>query len=399
MYKNLKKIAIIMENLEYGGVTTHLIGLLKSKRFRNYEILIITNNSNKAIEQIKKEINYKKIKYLSYYSFNSISSDIFLIKVFLLLFKPLLFLLSFFQMIVIVKKISFDALLANCGGYGNFRDEMAGILACKALNKKNIHLLIHHCYVGQIFWNYLINLINIYIGKISDSLIFVSHATKKSIENNTSLLTYSKKKSVIHNGVLIRNFKKKKLKIFHSKKRIIKIGMLSRIDRYKGQQDLVNAFTKLPKNLKDKMKVFFVGNGDVKNINELKSIIEKENLNNNFKIVNYVKKDSLTIIQNFDLLISLTRDFEGFGYSIAEALYVKTPVIATKVGGIPEYLNNKNATLINPKSSNELIKAISNFYHFESEFKKKTIKGKELIIEKFNSENMSLKFDNLLFKN
>ena len=175
--------------------------------------------------------------------------------------------------------------------------------------------------------------------------------------------------------------------------------MLSRIDRYKGQQDLVNAFTKLPKNLKDKMKVFFVGNGDVKNINELKSIIEKENLNNNFKIVNYVKKDSLTIIQNFDLLISLTRDFEGFGYSIAEALYVKTPVIATKVGGIPEYLNNKNATLINPKSSNELIKAISNFYHFESEFKKKTIKGKELIIEKFNSENMSLKFDNLLFKN
>ena len=99
------------------------------------------------------------------------------------------------------------------------------------------------------------------------------------------------------------------------------------------------------------------------------------------------------------MLISLTRDFEGFGYSIAEALYVKTPVIATKVGGIPEYLNNKNATLINPKSSNELIKAISNFYHFESEFKKKTIKGKELIIEKFNSENMSLKFDNLLFKN
>ena len=62
MYKNLKKIAIIMENLEYGGVTTHLIGLLKSKRFRNYEILIITNNSKKkSISNKMKNINSQVI--------------------------------------------------------------------------------------------------------------------------------------------------------------------------------------------------------------------------------------------------------------------------------------------------------------------------------------------------
>ena len=56
MLKIQKKIAVIMENLEYGGVTTHLINLINSKQFMNNEFIIITNKSNKAVKQITKRI-------------------------------------------------------------------------------------------------------------------------------------------------------------------------------------------------------------------------------------------------------------------------------------------------------------------------------------------------------
>ena len=35
-----------------------------------------------------------------------------------------------------------------------------------------------------------------------------------------------------------------------------------------------------------------------------------------------------------EMLLSMTKDFEGFGLTIAEAMLVKTPVLATRVGGV-----------------------------------------------------------------
>ena len=62
----------------------------------------------------------------------------------------------------------------------------------------------------------------------------------------------------------------------------------------------------------------------------------------------YLNEDSKTIIQNFDILVSLTRDFEGFGYSLAEAMANSVPVISTNVGGSKEFLNKKNANIVKP---------------------------------------------------
>ena len=56
-----KTIAIIMENLEYGGATTHLKTLIKNKLFTNTNFVLINNRSNKAIGQSLK-IRNKNIK-------------------------------------------------------------------------------------------------------------------------------------------------------------------------------------------------------------------------------------------------------------------------------------------------------------------------------------------------
>lgn len=176
--------------------------------------------------------------------------------------------------------------------------------------------------------------------------------------------------------------------------------MLSRIEPYKGQEDLIRAFNIIPENLKSRFKVFFIGAGKKRYILKLNNEIKKLKIKKYFKFSNYLNIDSLSIIKNFDLIISLTRDFEAFGYSIAESLYAEVPVISTKVGGVTEYLNDKNSILINPRDiidlKNKLIKFADNKKN--NLIKRKVKSGKKLIITEFNSETMSQKYYNFFCK-
>ena len=56
--------------------------------------------------------------------------------------------------------------------------------------------------------------------------------------------------------------------------------------------------------------------------------------------------DSKKIILSLDLFLSLTISFEGFGLSIAEAMSVGTPILATDVGAVNEFFDNNCGKLI-----------------------------------------------------
>ena len=45
------------------------------------------------------------------------------------LLRPFLFVISIFQFYFLLKKYKFNLLLAQCGGYGDFRSEISGLLA------------------------------------------------------------------------------------------------------------------------------------------------------------------------------------------------------------------------------------------------------------------------------
>ena len=393
------KILVILENFEYGGTMTHLINLINSSKFKNKNFTIITNRNNKAKKQIIKYSKNKNMELIYYNSLNEIFFKNPLFKIIYNLLKPFLFLISIFQMISILKKLDFDLLLADCGGYGNFRTEVASIIAGKILKKTNMFLLIHHCYSKPFFWSKLVNYISSLVGKYLSGIIFVSKATKKSIYKNTKLLSYfGDYSAVIHNGIYLKKIKKKKLKIFNKSKKYLILGMLSRIEEYKGQLDLIEAFSKLPAKLQNKYKIFFIGNGKRSEIIKLDTKIKNYKLNKFCKRINYLQIDSLTILDNFDIFYSLTRDFEGFGYSIAESLYTSVPVVSTNVGGITEYLNNKNSTLVKPRDIAAITETLKNFVTKKKIFIEKSKNGKKMVIKKYNSDLMSEKYSKYFFK-
>lgn len=75
-------IAIVMENISYGGATTHLISLINSKKFCNYKFLIITNETNSAKKTILKLSKSKLTNLLTYNSYNIISENNYILKFF-----------------------------------------------------------------------------------------------------------------------------------------------------------------------------------------------------------------------------------------------------------------------------------------------------------------------------
>ena len=119
----------------------------------------------------------------------------------------------------------------------------------------------------------------------------------------------------------------------------------------------------LPDNIKIAFKIFFIGPINHYNKQLINLKLRKLGLKKFFKITGFIKCDSSKIMKKLDIVFSLTKSFEGFGLSIAEALLAKKPVIATKVGGVTEFLNNNNSKLIEPNNKKAIKSSIIDFYN------------------------------------
>jgi glycosyltransferase involved in cell wall biosynthesis len=404
MKKSIKKLIIVFENLEYGGMTTFIENLVNSKSFKYFDILLITNKTNKGILSLKKNIRNKRFTLRTYSSLNAtdisfVTASFFykIVKIFNFILRPILFLISILQFYLILKKKKPDIILAACGGYGNFRSDSASLISAKILNIPQRILSIHHCYFKTRFWSFFISFMDIFISESATSIIFGSKAVKTDIKKNTFLLNKIKTSEVIHHGVSLKKVRRKNYlkKIFKTNNnKILKIGLLSRIESEKGHYDLIKVFNLLPLNLKKKIKVFFIGPAKKEELIKVNDQLKFYNLKNYFKVTGFIKANSLEIFKNLDLVLSLSRTFEGFGLSIAEALVAKKPVLVTRVGAVTEFLNNKNSKLINPNKKSELLSSLKDFIKNNKNWNLKAINGHRDIMKNFTSEITAKKYFN-----
>ena len=384
-FKKIKNIGIFWEGEKLGGVDSYLANLINSKTFKEINLTIFTNKKNLGAERLLKNLKNKNIIIIYYNSINQFTSKNTLIKFLLIFLKPIFFVISIFQFYFLLRKFKFEVFMGQCGGYGDFRSEMAAMFAAKFLGYPIRTIVIHHACGRPIFWNTLLNLINNLLSKILTSVISVSKATRDSVFYKSNLLDRSSNLQdvIIYNGVYLNdkvsdNDKINKI-IYKDLENTFLIGILSRIESYKGHIDLIKAFSKLSNDVKNKFKIYFIGDGEKDEIEACKEFISSMNLEKYFVFTGYIEEDSISIVSRLDLLVSVTRTFEGFGLSIAEAMSVGTPVLCTKVGAIPEYLNNENSTLIEPSKPKQIEDALKDFIANKKIWEKKAELGKEII--------------------
>ncbi len=388
---------IVWENFELGGVTTHLITLLSQKKFLNKRIHIFTNKDNKAVKKLKSDLKKKNIKFTKFKNLNCIFFNNLILKLSYQLIRPILFFFSIIQFYILLKKFNKTPMLANCGGYGSFRSEMAAIIANKLRGNDKNFLLIHHSFFKPRIWNSLIQIVNYFINVLVTKIIYVSKATKANIIKNVIFFKNKKKNLVIYNGIETKTFRKKFLSKFKTKKKLIKIGVLSRIEKIKGHEQIISSVSKMSELNRSKIKIYFIGEGKKSYVENLKKKIISKNLSESFKFCGYMKEDSKHLLSHFDLTLSMNQDFEGFGYSHVEALSLNVPSFVSNVGAAEEIFGGKNVLLLKKNNSLALKNKIEKFIKNRSYFKKQSKKIKERINKKFNAKLMADKFYSIIF--
>ena len=397
----VKKIAIVWESETSGGVNSYLRYLLQSKAFLDKQITIFTNSENKGAKFLIKDLGQQKnIKFSffkSFFVFNRKRS--FFEKLIYYFLKPFFLIVAVFKFKKILSNASFDVLLCECGNYGHFRSEQAAIIASKSLKIPVKIIVVHHaCEKPPLFMGLVFNIIDYFLTRTLSSLISVSEATRKTLFYNSNLINNDRLKGyVIHNGVPVNKLPKRdylNLKFDNNNVSTLKIGMISRLSPDKGHESLIKAFSKLPLEYQKKMIVVIVGEDERGQKSKLKNLVANLNLGNKIKFLDYVDLDSKKIILSLDLLLSLTKSYEGFGLSIAEAMSVGIPVLATDVGGVHEFFNNKCGKLIKLSNIEEIRKALIDFCDNKKDWDNKAQLAKNKIEKYFNSEIMGTNYMN-----
>jgi glycosyltransferase involved in cell wall biosynthesis len=163
------------------------------------------------------------------------------------------------------------------------------------------------------------------------------------------------------------------------------VGIVAHLADHKGHQYLIQA-TKILKQQAPKIKTIIVGEGPLSM--ELDRQAKELDVEDIIFFLGF-RKDIPKILSSLDLFV-LSSHLEGMGSSILDAMASRLPVVATKVGGIPEVvINGETGLLVPPRNPSALARAILMLYSDKTLASRLGQKGYELVHRKFSAEAMA----------
>ena len=180
---------------------------------------------------------------------------------------------------------------------------------------------------------------------LSDRIIIYS----KSIINDLNLEKYRNKICIAHKHFLdFETFKIKK----QLDKRDNFVGQIGRLCTDEGTLNFVKA---IPEILKERpeLKFLIVGEGPLRG--EIERYLEEKNLNSKVKLTGWAPHDDIPNYLNELKLLVLPSYQEGIPNIVLEAMACGTPVVATPVGGVPDFIKDEDTGFIMENNNPECV--------------------------------------------
>jgi len=264
------------------------------------------------------------------------------------------------------------------------------ILYCLSLTEKVLATLPARILGMRVFWvehvtteRWLsMNPLKIFYRIFSKSVTII--AVSKVIKNQLVQMGVKENRiQVIYNGVDLNLFKMKKIYWDHPERFIV--GVVARLEKEKGIEFLLKA-TQMVQEFIPSARAIIVGDGPERK--KLEWLASQLGLKEKIQWVGY--QESIEKWYHFfDVLVLPSVKRESFGITLVEAMASGIPVVASKIGGTSEIIDDKiNGLLVPPGNSDKLAEAIIYLYNNRAETKEMIRKGRDKVEKMFSLERM-----------
>ena len=362
--KNLLFLTIIPI---WGGATKNLLELIKrlDKNIFNSFLVLPDDRGVIYTEAIKRGIQVK----LMDMPFIHLSRNPF--KLFFFVFKIIQVNIRFFSLI---KKLYIDMVICN-----TIQDSLFVCIPSKILKRK---LVIYIKGILDKRWK------KIFRSRICDLFADKVVAVSKRVRDDiVKYMKNQKKAMVIYEGIDVDFFRNNAAKsdIYNTGQRCFRIINIGNIAELKGQKLLIRAL--LEKEFENiDFKVFFIGEAnferDLAYKREMEELIGGSSLEGKVVFTGF-RKNVGDYIKYSDLLVHCPVLEEGFGLVIIEAFSMEKVVVATRVGGIPEIIENGLNGFLSDTDHKDLANKIMYVYNNQDGLGQIKSNGLSTVKEKF----------------
>jgi len=308
---------------------------------------------------------------------------------------PVYDLVAFFRIFRLIRIEKYDIVHTHSSKPG-FSGRLAAKMAGVPIVVHTIHGFPFHEFMNPVASKFFI-LLERLLSKFSDKLITVS---KLNMKKAISLKLAGKDKFVnIYSGIRYNKFQgpfntikiKQSLHISSSLKIV---GMIGRLSEQKAPQFFIQS---IPEVLKQHKKTHFILVGDGELRKPLEKLCRRLKIEDCVHFLGY-RDDIPELLSIMDVFV-LPSLWEGLGRSLTEALYMKRPVIASDVEGVPELIEHgKTGLLVKPKDKNSISSAILYLLKNPDIAIKLGNQGRRRVIDNFEAKKMVHEIDLLYQK-
>ncbi len=159
------------------------------------------------------------------------------------------------------------------------------------------------------------------------------------------------------------------------------IGTIAEWTKNKGLFYLLKA----AKRIKESFALVLIGSGENPDKEKIYDYVKKHNLKN-VHLIEFIP-EAASYLKAFDIFV-LPSVKEGLPYTILEAMAAQVPIIATRVGGIPEMIKKDCGLLIPSKNSRQLAEKILYLINSPKKGQRMTQRAEQRVNEEFSLEKM-----------
>ena len=230
--------------------------------------------------------------------------------------------------------------------------------------------------------------------KFSKKIVAVSNTTLSKLKERR-LFSKTKKTMFIHNGI-----NDPKCNELYSYKDYLDNNqnyclILASYHAYKGHSYAIKAFSKVYKKF-PKTKLLMFGYGKKSEKIRIKNQMNGLPYSQNIHLGGFLNNPAC-LIKNASVLLVPSQSLESFGLTIVEAMALKTPIVATDVGGVPEVIGSSGSGIVCSKNDSDefgasIIKILTN----DSLARTMGVNGRLTYEKKYHAEIMAKKYAEIL---